>query len=223
MNIKDAYNEFMKDERNMFRNKYGDLVDRIWNPYKLAELSDQKYDPLIVFKLLDKLYLELANFYKLEYSIRIESTSIAFVLNGKSTCISIEKDEVDKKTYIVVYGFYLPKIEINQVNGIMNDVSYSRNGYRIIKTLEIICKCWSFDGVKYNRIVNNQLGKNLLSEGYDNIYKLRGERVFPDQDYVKWISNNEEVNKNYSIQYELKKSAALKNRILKRISAIFKE
>lgn len=103
---------YCNSERNKYRSKYGNIVDRIFNPEKIQLLCKYKFDLLTVFELIDRIYCDLASVYKLEYIIRIsnknELMSISFVLDDESTTISMEEDEVDKKTYIILSGFYLP-------------------------------------------------------------------------------------------------------------------
>lgn len=219
---KTNFDSYIDSQRDEYRNIYGDIVDRVWNPDRLFQFDNSKYDPLIVFELLDKLYLELSLVYKLDYNIRIEPTSIAFCLDGVSTYISIKEDDYDNEIYIVVSDFYLPKEKINEANEIMKNKSYYRNGYRIIKTIEIICKCWGMKGIKYTHITKHQLAANLRSEGYDNIYKLRGDEYFPDQDYVKWMLKDEEINIRYPVQYEIEESKNLGTRLINKAKKIFR-
>lgn len=206
MDIANAYDILMQEKRNEHRKKYGGIVDRVFNPSMINSLEDTKDNPLIVFDLLDKLYCELALLYKLDYRIHVGESlkSLTFTLESSSTSVSIKKDAYNNKTYIVIPDFHLPKDCINKVNDTLKNKIYYRNGYRIIKTLEIICKCFNYNGVKFTHIINEQLAKNLRSEGYDNIYKLRGEESFSDQDYVKEIYTDEEVNEKYEVEYQIK-------------------
>lgn len=109
-----------------------------------------------------------------------------------------------KKHILYYQGFIYQRKKINELNKTINNKLYLRNGYRILKNLEIICKCWGFDGIKCTHITNDRLILNLLSEGYDNLYKLRGYEEFYDQDYVKCFLKDSEINATYKIQYKLK-------------------
>ncbi|MBU3177656.1 hypothetical protein KPL47_15080 [Clostridium estertheticum] len=217
---KTAYDTYMDGVKNEYRHIYGDIVNRVWNLENLSQLNDVGLNPLIVFELLDKVYCDLALVYKLDYRIIIQTTSISFMLEWISTYITIRKDDYDNKIYIVVPDFNLPKRELNKLNETKKNSSYFRNGYRIIKILEVICKCWKLDGIIYKHIVNCNLAATLRSEGYDNIYKLRGDSYFPDQDYVKWMLNDDEINKKYQIEYELKKPSSFKSIVLKKFKNI---
>lgn len=220
MEINTGFDVYLSKQRNQYRPIYGDIVDRIFNPERLSQFENLDLDPLKVFELLDKVYCEMALFYKLDYCIRIETSSIVFSLDSDSTYIAISEDDCDDSTYIIVSNFYLPKEKINSINSSLNNKSYFRNGYRIIKTLEIICKCWGFAGIKYTHIINPQLGANLRSEGYDNIYKLRGEEEFYDQDYVKKFLSDEEVNKKYPMEFKLKIGQKVKKSIIQFLNKI---
>lgn len=215
-----TFNNYLDEQRDEYINIYGDIADKVFNPQMLLQFNDTKHNPIIIFDLLDKLYCELALIYKLDYNIRIEKTSVVFSLDSEPTFISIEVDDYDDKTYIKVSDFNLPKDKINKLNEAIRNRSYFRNGYRVIKTLEVVCKCWGFNGIKYTHIVKPELASNLRAEGYDNIYKLRGKIYFPDQDYVKWMLNDDEINKKYQIEYELKKPSSFKSILVKKFKNI---
>lgn len=213
-------NVYLVKLKNNYRSKYGNLVDKIFNPQLLPQLDNLEYNPLEVFELLFKVYEDLSNHYRCLFEIRLsQNEQVILDLDRSITTITIEKDNFDGNIYIRLSDFYLPKGKIKKVNNTDKNLSYTHNGYRIIKTLEVICKIWRFAGVKITHITNLKLAQTLRGDGYDNIYKLRGNVSFPEQDYVKFIPTNEEVSDKYCFEYELennkfKGKKYIKNRLL---------
>lgn len=189
--------------RNEFRNRYGNIVDKVFNPERLHELDNSKYNLFEVFELLFQVYEDLERRYNLEFSIHINNNSISLGLDWLMTCILVEEDVERSGTYIRLPDFILPKDKIRKINSVEKNNSYSHNGYRIIKTLEIICKSWGFNGVKVTHITNGELIQTLIADGYKNIYKLKGEKEVYEEDYIKFILTNEEIKSKYNIQNKL--------------------